>query len=80
MVTREVIDIVDLPVCPGNEPSPQERPIPPPEEEHNYDPRVLPQTFFRNDVKPLEITQSQGPSFKIEGNKITWQRWEMIIG
>lgn len=80
VVTREVIDIVDLPVCPENEPSSAERPIPPPEESHNYDPRVLPNTFYRNDVKPLEICQKDGPSFKIDGNTITWQKWEMIIG
>jgi len=80
MISKEVIDIVDLPVCPGNEPTATERPIPPPQEPHEYDPRVLPQDYYRTDVKPLQITQPKGPSFKINGNSISWQNWEMIVG
>ena len=35
---------------------------------------------FRQDLKPLEITQPQGPSFTVEGNKVSWQKWSMRLG
>lgn len=35
---------------------------------------------LRADIKPLEITQPEGPSFTVEGNEVRWQRWRMRIG
>jgi primary-amine oxidase len=35
---------------------------------------------FRTDLKPLQITQPEGPSFVIDGHAIRWQRWHMRIG
>ncbi len=35
---------------------------------------------FRTDIKPLVITQPEGPSFALEGNRIQWQRWSVVIG
>jgi primary-amine oxidase len=37
-------------------------------------------TTLRDDVKPLAITQPEGPSFHLEGNMISWQKWSMRIG
>lgn len=34
----------------------------------------------RTDLAPLEITQPQGPSFTVEGNVVTWQRWQLHVG
>lgn len=34
---------------------------------------------FRDDIKPLEITQPEGPSFQVDGNVITWQKWHMRV-
>ena len=34
----------------------------------------------RSDLKPLEITQPEGPSFAIDGHHITWQKWDLRIG
>ena len=34
----------------------------------------------RTDVKPLEITQPEGPSFTIDGHHLTWQKWDLRIG
>jgi primary-amine oxidase len=34
----------------------------------------------RTDIKPLAITQPEGPGFKLEGNSITWQKWSLVIG
>ena len=35
---------------------------------------------FRSDIKPLLITQPDGPSFRLDGNQIAWQNWEFVIG
>ena len=35
---------------------------------------------FRSDVKPLEITQSEGPSFEADGYQVRWQKWSFVIG
>src|SRR5262249_1250646 len=34
---------------------------------------------FRTDVKPLEITQPEGPSFAVDGNQVCWQNWSFVI-
>ena len=34
----------------------------------------------RSDVKPLDITQPEGASFKVEGNLVKWQKWEFRVG
>ncbi len=36
---------------------------------------------FRDDLMPLVISQPDGPSFTIDGDRrVRWQRWELIIG
>jgi primary-amine oxidase len=35
---------------------------------------------FRKDIKPLEITQAEGPSFAVDGNQVKWQNWSFVIG
>jgi primary-amine oxidase len=37
-------------------------------------------TKFRTDLKPLVISQPEGPSFALEGNQISWQKWRIVIG
>ena len=34
----------------------------------------------RTDIKPLVITQPEGPSFTMDGNAIAWQKWKLIVG
>ncbi|MBC8091337.1 MAG: tyramine oxidase, partial [Pseudonocardia sp.] len=34
----------------------------------------------RTDVKPIEITQPDGPSFTVDGHLVTWQKWSVRIG
>jgi primary-amine oxidase len=34
----------------------------------------------RTDIKPLEITQPEGPSFTVDGNVVTWQNWSFVVG
>lgn len=35
---------------------------------------------FRTDIKPLSITQPEGPTFSLVGNSIAWQNWKFVIG
>ena len=35
---------------------------------------------MRRDIKPLEITQAQGPSFSVEGHLVRWQKWSLRVG
>lgn len=37
-------------------------------------------TTPRDGVKPLDITQPQGPSFTVDGDHLSWQRWDLRIG
>ncbi|HZS86806.1 MAG TPA: primary-amine oxidase [Chloroflexota bacterium] len=35
---------------------------------------------LRSDLKPLAITQPEGPSFDLDGWELRWQKWSMRIG
>lgn len=34
----------------------------------------------RTDIKPLLITQPEGPGFSLDGRQMAWQNWEFVIG
>jgi primary-amine oxidase len=51
-------------------------PIPP--ESGNFD--VGAGAPLRDDIAPLEITQSEGPGFTLDGHVLTWQRWQVHVG
>lgn len=53
--------------------------VPVPPEPGEYA-RAFWQDQFRQDLKPLTISQPEGPSFEIDGHQIRWQRWQMRIG
>ncbi|CAF0743989.1 unnamed protein product [Adineta steineri] len=54
----------------------------------NYDPERITSPdnipYFpdgvRKDLKPLIITQPEGPSFQIDGYQISWQKWRFRVG
>ncbi|AJY73480.1 primary-amine oxidase [Paenibacillus beijingensis] len=49
-----------------------------PSKEFNYTPdRVGP---LRTGIKPVEITQPEGPSFTVNGHEVEWQNWKFRIG
>ena len=35
---------------------------------------------FRKDLKPLDISQPEGPSFEVQGHKVHWQKWHLRVG
>ena len=35
---------------------------------------------LRDDIKPLEILQPDGPGFTINGYEVNWQKWNLVIG
>ena len=37
------------------------------------------QPRMRTDLKPISITQPEGPSFTVEGNLVQWQKWQFRI-
>jgi primary-amine oxidase len=37
-------------------------------------------TEHRTTTKPYHVSQPEGPSFSVEGNKITWEKWTMRVG
>jgi primary-amine oxidase len=52
--------------------------VPMPEHDGNYDapPGGAP---FRADLKPLSITQPDGPSFQVDGHHVRWQNWDFRL-
>jgi len=34
---------------------------------------------LRDDLRPLEIIQPDGPSFTVDGNRLRWQRWSLRV-
>ncbi|VTS07191.1 primary-amine oxidase [Tuwongella immobilis] len=51
-------------------------PLPP--ESGNYFADRVPNQ--RTDIRPLEITQPEGPSFQVQGHVVTWQNWSFVVG
>jgi len=49
-----------------------------PPEPGNYSANRVPNQ--RTDIKSLEITQPDGPSFEVSGYQVRWQKWSFVIG
>jgi primary-amine oxidase len=64
--TMEVVRIEDTEIVP----------VPP--ESGEYEPQFIP--HLRTTLKPLHITQPEGPSFVVNGHYIQWEKWQMRIG
>jgi primary-amine oxidase len=52
--------------------------VPLPPHPGNYAREYIPQ--FREDLKPLDIVQPEGPSFTVDGYRVSWQKWQFRIG
>ena len=53
-------------------------PLPVPDQDADY--RDGGAGGYRDDQRPIEITQPDGPSFVLEGNHMRWQKWDLRIG
>ena len=62
----EVLEVVDLGVVPF-----------PPQGGSYYPEDNQP---LRQDLRPLVVTQPEGPSFTVDGNLVRWQKWSLRIG
>ena len=53
--------------------------LPVPETSGDYDDEAV-RGPYRTTLKPIEITQPEGPSFALDGYALRWQDWSMRIG
>jgi primary-amine oxidase len=67
LIAKRVLELVDDEVV-----------VPIPKTKHNYDPESLGKP--REDLKPLHISQPEGPSFSVEGWQVKWQKWSFRVG
>ncbi|KAM0334154.1 hypothetical protein ACHAQA_001174 [Verticillium albo-atrum] len=51
-----------------------------PLQEHNYLPEFVSDTFVHDKLKPINITQPEGVSFRMDGNELSWAGYKMHIG
>nr|XP_027099641.1 uncharacterized protein LOC113718911 isoform X3 [Coffea arabica] len=55
-------------------------PLPPPDPLRNYTAGETQGGVDRSDVKPIHIIQPEGPSFRVDGHFVQWQKWNFRIG
>jgi primary-amine oxidase len=72
----EVVDVEDYGVVP----------VPPRAAKYTPDGIRSPENFPRfldgprKDLRPVEISQPEGPSFEVSGHQVRWQRWQLRVG
>jgi primary-amine oxidase len=67
LIEKRVIELID------------DELLPIPAEEGNFDdPEYVGPA--RTTLKPLEITQPDGPSFSVDGDVVTWENWRFRVG
>lgn len=49
-------------------------PLPPPDPLRNYTAAASRGALDRSDIKPLHISQPEGPSFRVNGYAVEWQK------
>jgi primary-amine oxidase len=67
LIESRVVHLVDEPEI-----------VPIPKVMRNYNREALPPP--RRDLKPLDVVQKEGPSFTVEGWKVSWQNWSFRVG
>jgi primary-amine oxidase len=67
LIEEKVVELVD-----------EKEIIPIPKTKRNYDRESL--GTPRTTVRPLDIIQKEGPSFKVDGWKVDWQNWSFRVG
>ncbi|KAI1610595.1 copper amine oxidase [Exophiala viscosa] len=77
--TLELLWIDRLPLGSGSEADQETQPWLP-TKPIEYSASILGDAYFRRDLKPLQIVQPEGPSFSVEKNIISWQKWRFHLG
>jgi len=67
LIEEKVVHLVD-----------EEKIVPIPKQPRNYDRASIPGT--RKDLKPLDIVQTEGASFSVEGWQVRWQDFSFRVG
>ncbi|MFM2423262.1 MAG: tyramine oxidase [Pseudomonadota bacterium] len=67
LIEEKVVDLVD-----------EKEVVPIPKTKRSYHREDLPKP--RTSLKPLDVVQPQGPSFKVDGWKVEWENWSFRIG
>jgi primary-amine oxidase len=67
LIERRVVELIDRAA------------LPVPAEEGNFDDPAYVGPA-RTDLKPIEITQPDGPSFTVDGDEVSWAGWRFRIG
>ncbi|KAI0529816.1 copper amine oxidase [Xylaria digitata] len=77
--TLELVELQKLPMSTGNEVDEETQPWDP-VKPVEYSAGILGDDSFRKDLKPLQVIQPQGPSFKTFGRRVEWQKWSLTLG
>ncbi|KAH6989510.1 copper amine oxidase [Ilyonectria sp. MPI-CAGE-AT-0026] len=77
--TLELVDLQRLPMGTNDLLDAETQPWDP-VEPVEYSANIMGEDAFRKDVKPLQITQPEGPSFNIFGRRVEWQKWSFQLG
>lgn len=77
--TYELVEIQRLPLGVGPELEDDTQPWVP-VKPVEYSETLLGKEYFRKGLKPLQVVQPQGPSFRIDGRDIAWQKWTFHMG
>ncbi len=79
VISGKVVSIDDHPIHSDFDPIRKEK-VKVPSTPLNYEPDLLPKDFHRKDVKPLQVLSPEGPSFKVKGHEIEWQKFKIRFG
>lgn len=52
--------------------------VPIPMQESNYEAEFF--DSFQPEAKPIDVVQPEGVNFRLEGPKLIWRNWEMVVG
>ena len=52
--------------------------VPVPQEDSNFDSDF--QGVTRDDLKPIDVVQPEGVSFSMDGRRVFWHDWDLVIG
>jgi primary-amine oxidase len=42
--------------------------------------RALAAQPWRTSMKPLDVVQPEGPSFSVDGRRVSWEGWDLHVG